>query len=208
MQNMYARQAQAFRNEMRQTCAALVGIVQGVLADGELHNKEIEFLDRWLTQAESVAGVWPGSVLHAQVRAYLADGVITPEERNHLIETLSAIVGGALDEPEHAGPVTTLGFDQPVQLEISGKAFCFTGDFVFGTRTACERAIAIRGGLPASTVTKKLNYLVVGGLGSPEWKHGSFGTKVEKAMELRDAGAGLLIVHEDIWASSLGATPA
>lgn len=44
-------------------------------------------------------------------------------------------------------------------------------------------------------MTKKLDYLVVGGLGSLEWKHGSFGTKIEKAMQHKRAGVPLFIVR-------------
>jgi hypothetical protein len=52
-------------------------------------------------------------------------------------------------------------------------------------------------------LNKKLTYLIVGGLGSPEWKHGSFGTKIEKAMQYKRQGLGIMIVHEDNWAQSL-----
>lgn len=201
---LYTRQAAAFRNEMRQTCAALVGVVQGVLADGALHDKEIEFLDNWLTQAENVSLLWPGSVIHAQVKHILADGFVTNEERAHLTTTLNALLGGALDDLAGAPKVTTLAFDEGVEVEHRERLFCFTGDFVFGPRSICEKAVVARGGSIAG-VTKKLHYLVVGGLGSPEWKHGVFGTKIEKAMEHKQSGLGIKILHEDSWASALGA---
>ncbi len=204
--NLYTRQAAAFRNEMRQTCAALVGIVQGVLADGELHDREIRFLNEWLSQAENVSLVWPGQVIHAQVKQILADGLVSPEERAHLIRTLEALLGGALDELAETPRVTTLAFDDVVTIEHRDRSFCFTGDFVFGPRGICEKAVLARGG-SISGVSKKLHYLVVGGLGSPEWKHGVFGTKIEKAMEHKQNGTGLKVVHEDAWASALSSAP-
>lgn len=199
---MYTRQAAAFRNEMRQTCAALVGIVQGVLADGELHDREIRFLNDWLAQAENVSLLWPGTVIHAQVKQILADGVITPDERSHLTKTLEALLGGALDQLAETPRVTTLAFDDAVVVEHLDRSFCFTGDFVFGPRGTCEKAVQARGG-SIGNVTKKLHYLVVGGLGSPEWKHGVFGTKIEKAMEHKQKGCDLKILHEDSWTSAL-----
>lgn len=199
---LYTRQAAAFRNEMRQTCAALVGLVEGILADGELQDREIHFLDEWLTQAENVSLLWPGSVIHAQVKQILADGVVTSEERTHLTRTLEALLGGALDGLAETPRVTSLAFDQTTEIECSARSFCFTGDFVFGPRSVCEQAVILRGG-SIGGVSKKLHYLVVGGLGSPEWKHGVFGTKIEKAMEHKQNGVGLKIVHEDAWAAAL-----
>ncbi|HSV79126.1 MAG TPA: BRCT domain-containing protein [Ramlibacter sp.] len=96
-----------------------------------------------------------------------------------------------------------LALDGPVTIDIPERRFCFSGDFVFGPRTTCEQAIALRGGVPQPNVTKKLHYLVVGGLGSPEWKHGSFGTKVEQAITWRNSRTGIQIVHEDTWATAL-----
>lgn len=202
MINIYQRQAAAFRNEMRTSCAALVGIVQGIMSDGHLNDAEIRFLRSWLASAETVALTWPGTVIKAQVESILADGFVTDEERNHLAETLHQLVGGKLDEIAEAGYVTELPIDRVEQIEISNKLFCFTGEFVFGPRKLCEQAIEKRGGA-ISGVNKKLHYLVVGGLGSPEWKHGSFGTKIEKAVQHKEAGAPLFIVHEDTWAASL-----
>jgi NAD-dependent DNA ligase len=203
MINIYQRQAAAFRNEMRTSCAALVGIVQGLMADGVLNDQEILSLKRWLDGAQNVSLSWPGTVIHAQVQAVLADGFVTADERAHLVSTLGQLLGGKLDEVAEASFVSELPIDQLHGLELVGKQFCFTGDFVFGPRKTCEDAAVRRGGL-ISGVTKKLDYLVVGGLGSPEWKHGSFGTKIEKAMQHKQTGVPLFIVHEDTWASALG----
>jgi NAD-dependent DNA ligase len=204
MINIYQRQAAAFRNEMRTSCAALVGIVQGLLADNDLNDQEIRFLKGWLDGAQDVALTWPGNVIHGQVQAALADGIVTAEERAHLIETLQQLLGGKLDEVAEARFVTELPIDRVEGIQLEGKLFCFTGDFVFGPRRICEEAIERRGGI-VSNVTKKLDYLVIGGLGSPEWKHGSFGTKIEKAMQHKQAGARIFLVHEDTWASALSA---
>ncbi|MNL19017.1 hypothetical protein D3C87_1401960 [compost metagenome] len=202
MINIYQRQATAFRNEMRTSCAALIGIVQGIMADGHLNDSEIQFLRGWLDDAETVALSWPGTVIKAQIETILADGSVSEEERMHLALTLGQLIGGKLDEVAGAGFVTELPIDRPEGIEIKEKLFCFTGDFVYGPRRLCEQAIEVRGG-SVSGVNKKLHYLVVGGLGSPEWKHGSFGTKIEKAIQHKEAGVQLLIVHEDTWASSL-----
>lgn len=203
MINIYQRQAAAFRNELRTSCAALMGIVQGLLADGHLNDQEIRFLREWLKGTEVVASEWPGNVIYSQVEAILADGVISTEERERLSETLRQLIGGRLDELAEAGYVSEMPLNNVDEVDFIGRLFCFTGDFVFGPRNVCVGAVERRGGAVSSSVTKKLHYLVVGGLGSPEWKHGSFGTKIEKAVLYRQSGVPLQIVHEDAWATAL-----
>ena len=148
---------------------------------------------------------WPGDVLHQRVRAALADGLITEGERAHLVDTLHQLIGGSLEDLAASTHVTRLAFDDVPHVEIPGSRFCLTGEFVFAPRAKCAEEIERHGGLVSSSVTKKVRYLVVGGLGSAEWKHGSFGTKIEQAVRYRREGVPVLIIHEDRWASSLRA---
>ncbi|MEZ4421990.1 MAG: BRCT domain-containing protein [Gemmatimonadota bacterium] len=63
--------------------------------------------------------------------------------------------------------------------------FCFTGGMLSLKRTAGQREVRARGGQTQTEVNERLDYLVVGAKGSPHWKHGGYGRKIEKAMELR-----------------------
>lgn len=82
--------------------------------------------------------------------------------------------------------------------------FCLTGDFVYAPRRVCAEATAARGGVVKGEVSRQIDYLVVGSLGSPEWKHGSYGTKIEKAMRLKGGPGGApAIIREDLWAAAL-----
>lgn len=201
--NPYQRRAASFNNEMRRSCGALLGIVQGILSDQQVHDSEVTFLKEWLINNEVLASTWPGDILLLQINQILHDGIITTEEREHLTQVLVDLIGGRLDELAESTHVTKLALDQAPSIDFNTRRFCLTGDFVFGPRSVCENAIIRRGGEVQSGVTKKLDFLVVGGLGSPEWKHGSFGTKIEKAISYRNDGVKLMIVHEDVWASSL-----
>lgn len=201
--NPYQHSAISFSNTVRQSCGALIGIVQGLLADNELNDREISFLQQWLANNEAISSVWPGSTISAQVREILSDNYVSDAERQHLADVLQKLVGGTLTELAESTHVSTLPMDQVEVVSVTGKTFCLTGDFVFGPRNTCESAITTRGGQVQPGVTKKLNYLVIGGLGSNEWKHGSFGTKVEKAMQYKQEGLPITVVHEDVWASSL-----
>lgn len=180
-----------------------MGIAQGLVCDAQLNDAEIGFLNAWLSANESISLTWPGDIIQDRVRSVLADGVITEEEREHLLATLNQLVGGTLEQLERAAHVSDLMFDAAPSLSFSMHSFCLTGDFVFGPRACCIQAIERRGGSVSSGVSRKLDYLVVGSLGSIEWKHGSFGTKVEKAMALKRDGYGVLLVQEDHWAKAL-----
>jgi len=201
--NFFSRQSAAYRNELNRSAGALIGIAQGFLCDGHLNDDEIRFLNNWLKQNDAISTVWPGDVLYARVREILADGVITPDERAHLTEMLQKLVGGTLDTLAESNHVTELALDNTATVTIPNSMFCLTGDFVFATRSHCESVILSRGGFVSKSVTKKVTFVVVGGLGSTEWKHGSFGTKIEKAIEYKRQGLPLLIVHEDQWAAAL-----
>lgn len=84
-----------------------------------------------------------------------------------------------------------------------GRSFCFTGVFEFGSRADCHEAVLERGGEPAKGVTKKLDYLVIGSVGSDFWRHSSFGTKILKAAQYCEEGARIAIVSESYWVTRL-----
>lgn len=207
MTEYWGRRGSAERNQLSQSCSELLGIAEGLLADERLCDSEIRFLARWLDKHGPVSCEWPGDVLHARVKAVLADGVVTDDERAFLVDTLKQIVGGTIERMVEQSKVNGLSFDRPASMKIHAALFCFTGEFVFAPRAECESAVTIRGGSVQRNVTQKLTYLVVGGLGSDEWKHGSFGTKISKAIDYQRRGHPLLIVHEDAWANALREHP-
>jgi NAD-dependent DNA ligase len=203
MSNFFARQSITFRNELKRSLGALVGIAQGLVCDRHLNDSEIHFLKQWLDANDVAALTWPGDVIQARIQAILADGVITDDERSHLLETLEKLIGGGPEDLGAERHVSDLMFDPVTTVEFAGRVFCLTGDFVYAPRASCESATEELGGSVVSGVSKKLNYLVVGGFGSPEWKHGSFGTKIEKAIALKRDGVPISIVHENHWVSAL-----
>lgn len=87
-------------------------------------------------------------------------------------------------------------FDSVRQVKFAGSRFCLTGGFD-GSQGDITMAIESRGGIIAGTVSKRLQYLVVGNAGSPKWKHGTFGTKIDKAMLIKEEGAVISIISEE-----------
>ena len=60
-----------------------------------------------------------------------------------------------------------------------------------------------RGGTTADSVTKKTRYVVVGGTRSILWKYDNYGTKVQKAKKLKEAGQTIDIISENNLADAL-----
>jgi len=142
--------------------------------------------------------------LHARLARIYEDGRVDETERQDLAELLTALVGGQAGIIVGEDAATDLPIDQPPPPLIwRGSVFVFTGKFAFGPRAECERQVMRLGGMCESSVTRRTNYLVIGTFGSRDWVHTSFGRKIEKAVEYRNAGQPLAIVNEDHWAAAL-----
>ena len=111
------------------------------------------------------------------------DGAVSEEERR-----LLAGFGET-----YANPIS----DDPVET-VAGKAFVLTGDFeIDGGKATAAEMIKAAGGEVKSGTSRKVSYVVVGGLGSDAWAFGGFGQKVKKALDLTLTGkADIRVVTE------------
>lgn len=188
---------------LKRSCESLLGICGGLVADGELNDLEISFLRTWLAEHSDLSASWPGEVVLRRIDLVLADGFISDAERAHLLATLRELVGGSFSE---SGAVpdgsTSLPVESHVVVEVPGRSFCFTGQFLFGTRNSCEKSVLDRGGTVLG-IRKDLAFLVVGELSSRDWKYSSFGNKIESALSLKAKGSKLAIVSEAQWVQAL-----
>ena len=177
----------------------LIGLSKGILANGEVDLKEAEYLYGWLIQ-NALASDNP--VIHnllEKVDTMLADGVLDAEESTELLNILQKISG----DPSAIGELsksTSLPInDPPPNIIFKGKRFLFTGTCAFGTRQQCHEATQSLGGVIAMSVSKSLDYLVIGTYVTDSWMHESYGRKIEKAMNYRAAGVPINIVTEECW---------
>lgn len=176
--------------------AELLGMGRGLIADGKVNQMEAEALLSFLEAQADVPQEPLALQLREQVRGMLADGVLDEDESARLYGTLSKLVGGeqALGECLRA---TTLPLDEPAPaVEFAGRKFCLTGNFS-GDRKDCAARIEAGGGTVQSAVSGKTDYLVIGEYASPAWKQSSYGGKIERAVELREAGKGVKIIAEE-----------
>jgi len=183
----------------------LIGICAGVVADGEVNDQELVFLSTWLAENKAVCGEFPGSQISRRIKDVLADGVISDDERSDILEVLRQISGNRFSE---TGAVEADGAAVPADIDtfisFSGKRFCFTGKFAFGKRKDCSEAVEKLGGICDDDVTKVLDYLVLGVGVSKDWKHETYGRKIERAQQLRESsGTRPAIIREQDWVIAL-----
>lgn len=179
----------------------LIGLSKGIVADGRVDQAEAETLHTWLIQARHATENPVIINLLGRVSVMLEDGVLDADESSELLATLRGIAGPDASIGELAHP-TTLPLDVPQPLvEFAGSRFVFTGTCVFGTRAQCAAATVERGGIVAGNVTKQTSFLVLGTYVTDSWIHETYGRKIEKAMEYRDAGVPVAIISEEHWAN-------
>ena len=186
--------------ELKQSLNELQGLAHGLMADAELTDSEITYLDEWLDKRHAITTSFPGNVLHQRIKEVLADGVVTEEEREHLVSTLNSLIEGRLIDLAGEVDLSELWFDETGPIEFYNNSFCLTGNFVYGPINVCKSVIEYRGGEVLPMVESDLQYLVVGGLGVEEWRSGGLGTDIETALKLRRSGAPVKIIPEDrLW---------
>jgi NAD-dependent DNA ligase len=182
----------------------LIGICSGMAADQAINDKEIAYLQTWLSDHQSIRDQWPASAIHCRIQDILADGIITGEEREDLLAKLQELTGNYFNDTGSAtieGPAMPL--DDDPSIFFRNMSYCFTGEFLYGTRAACERVVLRLGAMALSNVTKRLNYLVIGSNCSPAWTGETYGRKIEQAVRYREEGHEICIISEKQWTHAL-----
>ena len=130
----------------------------------------------------------------------LSDGVLDSEESAELLDMLHQFAGLPIGSDQIVTTPCSLPLDNPAPaLNWIDRVFLFTGVMAYGPRKECESLIVERGGLIGGSVSKKINYLVVGSIGNDQWLHSTYGTKIKKAVELRESGVPIAIISEEHW---------
>lgn len=85
---------------------------------------------------------------------------------------------------------------KPEYTELKDKRVVLTGEFSSGKRSTIKSYLEERGAKVTGSVSSKTDYLIIGALGSSEWKYGDYGDKVAKAQALQKSGKSIVIIQE------------
>lgn len=180
----------------------LVGLARGVAADGTINQAEVEFLQKWLAANMAISDQPMICRLYHRVNGVLADSIADPDECRELLDTLNSFSSRDFELGEVLKATTLPLCDPAPALTFRGKRYCFTGTFNYGQRRDCEAAVSERGG-ECGSLTRNTDVLVIGVYATESWKHSSFGTKIMKAVDLRESGVPISIVSEEHWVGHL-----
>lgn len=186
----------------RRSADVLAGLAAGIAADGVVKLEEAQFLRQWIESQMAHLDDPVINLLYQRISVMLQDNVIDAEESAELLETLRAFSGLSVASPAAVARAipNPLPLCKPEpEIICEGRVFLFTGTMAFGPRRECERFMRERGADIGAGVSKKIHYLVVGSIGNEQWRHSSYGTKILRAVELREEGVPIAIVGEDHW---------
>lgn len=161
----------------------LNGILDGIVCNQRVNQKEIDSLNIWLKQNDYLKDVYPYDKVLSEVSKVLEDEVLTSEESNYILSIFNEII-----HPD---------FNNDENIDFEGKTFCLTGEFKTTTKQEISKRVQGLGAIEKTGVSSKLNYLIIGGVGSDAWKFGKIGGKQAKAQELNEKGANIKIIDEN-----------
>lgn len=166
----------------------LQNILKEIIKDGEVSVNEVFFLKNWMEDHYTLRGNYPFDRVYDSLEKVLADGIITDNERFDLQVLFT----------EYIDPVNAYNCDIDEDIvSIEGNHFCLTGEFSFGTRDDVCKYIEKAGGVIDKSTKKSTNYVVVGSLGSDNWKTEKYGSKIQKALEWNKKGSDISIIKEN-----------
>lgn len=177
----------------------LLGFLQGISADNNIAEQEVLALSSLLLKHRDLLASWPGSLLFNRLNDILADGEITEDEREDLLELVKQISGQRFTESGLATGMATEFFADGELMSINGKTVCFTGKFLSDTRHNLELQAKTLGASPVKGITTHLDVLIIGSLASRDWMFTSHGRKIEAAIKAKDKGQDIQIINEEDW---------
>lgn len=172
----------------------LLGFCRGILSDGMVNKDELASLNTWIQSHPDALCTFPAAQLSARIKRVHEDSVVSEQELEDFRLLLESVTGA----PGHGATATAVLDEPPPVVLIEGRQFCLTGSFVSGSRGWCENELVGRGATVCGVPGGETDYLVVGSLGSKNWKHTSFGNKIKRAMELKPRGRIAIVSEEGL----------
>lgn len=186
------------RNYISADLQRLRAILNGILADREISEAELQGLSEWLNDHTHLATCWPYDEVGSLVTCTLADKRMDATRHAAMLHLFAEYANGDSVDPEltpRSQPLSGLCAMCP-EIQFRGRTFCFTGSSARLQPTDFAELVMRLGGTVTSSPSPVLNYLVVGAEGAAHWEYACYGRKIDEVARLRRDGARTLIIHE------------
>ena len=171
-------------SEETQQLKELQNILVYIIEDKVVSEDEVNMLVEWMDYNIHLKGNYPFDRVYNLLEAVLEDGLVDAEELKLLLNKFTEFTNPTKTTCNGVG-------------ELTNKHFVLTGEFSYGSRSVVSEYIVSKGGVVDDNVKKCTQYVVIGSLGSQAWKNGVYGSKIKKAMELKDNGQDIELVAEE-----------
>lgn len=190
-----------YHNAVTSDIQYLHALVGAIASDNFINEKELNEISNWLSSHEHLMRCWPYDEISSLVVSVMTDKHISPQEHETLLrffrEFFSSGDKRTISQPFISENTRIQGLCAICpEIIIEGNSFCFTGSSSKYTRKQFSELVRSLGGTFNDTVTSYIDYLVIGAEGNPCWAYACYGRKVEQAVNLRQKGSKILLVHE------------
>lgn len=159
----------------------LVGILKGLIADEKIADDEVIGLKEWLKKNSHLSN----RLIYKQ----LLD-IVNSSDENGLNKKLKIIINDFLCSDKNRKEIHLN------ESDFANYTFCFTGNFINWTRAELVKQLRERGVEIKSSISKKINFLIIGEIKNASNKYHDFGTKTDKVRALQEKGAEIEILYE------------
>lgn len=159
-------------------------IAESTVEDNEVSMEEADTLLAAFAALPDVAEDKTMQPILLLLQEAVADGHISTSESREITKALKYFIDPIASTSSKA-------------IEVEGKNFILSGNFEHGSKDSVAAMIESKGGTMLKGVTKKCNYVVVGGCGNEMWSMDNYGSKVKKALDWQAKGVPIQIVTEE-----------
>lgn len=172
-------------SQQTQALITLKGILTGITCDNVLSSEEIFYLKKWLDDNSDLEGNYPFDTVFTEVNNALADGILEQCELEHMLTIFKEFLNPVEAQTNNSN-----------NIDFSNKIVCLSGEFETGSKNEIGDKLVLLGATVSQSVTKSVDFLVVGEKGSGQWYCGNYGTKIKKALEMQNKGHHIQILRE------------